>query len=240
MQNNVEIDSKRYTLGFALRHRHELKSLTAGKVLGKDSKGWRNIAEHCFVAGIMAETLANILNFSATDRKEVTSAALTHDAQNRLEKEATKSSEVILPNGRIVIKQEDKNEAILERTKQGLARVTGNDWRDFDLWGIKEKVLRYVDSSIGENAEGKAAIVDWRWRIEDLKKRKPQLHTQEGILLYGIPLYDKLAQLMEVIEKELYNQIIANNPRLAEKYTTPASLIELVKNSFFENINSLS
>ena len=190
-----------------------MQLLQKGKVLGAQSEGWRNIAEHCLLAGVMAYKLGQLVNLSQQDLEEVTNAALTHDWDKRLEKESAKRSVARNESGQEIVDYDPKIVALQEETKKGLARVTGADWNDIETWGTKEKILRYIDSALGSTPDGHAQFQPWRDRLADLARRHPVINKEQGERMYGMPLYDKLAQVTEQVEKDLFEEIKKNNLR---------------------------
>lgn len=74
-----------YFSQFALKHLSAMRILEKGGVLGEDNKEWRNVAEHCLVAAVGADILAEHLN---ADRDTVVLATFLHDWYKRREVEA--------------------------------------------------------------------------------------------------------------------------------------------------------
>lgn len=228
----------RYFGKFAIRHRREMHKLIEGHLLGKDSKGWRNVAEHNLLAGVVANKIGRLVCLSEADLNELTSVAATHDWDKRLEKEKVKIRQEEDQSGSIIVETDIDKELLLEDDKKGLVRVTGNDWRDFSTWGLEEKILRYVDSSIIPTTNGHVDFVNWRLRIDDLRSRHSVADTKAGMALYGIPLYDKLAEITSQIERGLYARVIEINPNFQEKYPNESSLSDLIKENIILDIET--
>ena len=224
-----------YFSKFAMTNRDAMRLLQQGKVLGSESEGWRNIAEHCLLAGVMAYKLGQLVNLSQQDLEEVTNAALTHDWDKRLEKEAAKRSAEKTEGGQIVVNYDPKIVAKQEENKKGLARVTGADWNDIETWGTKEKILRYIDSCLGTTKDGRAEFQPWRDRLADLAKRHPVINKEQGERMYGMPLYDKLAEVTARVEKDLFEEVKKNNLRDSNT-GSPADLSMLTELSLAADI----
>lgn len=70
----------KYCSEFAVSHLSSFRPhFQYGQTLGKSPEVWRNVSEHCLVAGIFADILAEDLELSSEDRKNVVKAALLHD-----------------------------------------------------------------------------------------------------------------------------------------------------------------
>lgn len=223
---------------FAIRHLREMRVLKEGGVLGRGNREWRNVSEHCLLAGVMANTLGELLQISPEDLDMVTRVALIHDWDKRVEKETAINGETSYQGDIVYVSYDVEAVSKHEAAKNGLVRVTGDDWADFDQWGFKEKVLRYVDSSIGPAAGKNAEILSWRDRIAELKRRNSAYDLEVGSRTYGMPLYDKLAEITEAIEQELYIRIINLYPNLADFYPTPDNLTDLIRDTIERKIAS--
>lgn len=236
------INKKRHFGNFAIRHREEMKKLVEGRLLGKGSEGWRNVAEHNLLAGVTADRIAVLAGLPSDEQTELVSVATTHDWDKRLDKEEAREQGTdaetkegitnIKSDVGVLMRQEDR--------KKGLIRVTGLDWMDFETWGLKEKILRYVDSSLSSDKEGRADFVDWRQRLSDLRDRNPELDAKAGAEMYGMPLFEKLAQITKQIETELYDVIIREHPELQEKYPLKEMLTSLIIDRVREDIEKIS
>jgi hypothetical protein len=232
MSKALKTHKIKYFSRFALKHKNEMRRLVEGRVLGigiEDSRGWRNVAEHNLLAGVIADRICELSGLPASDRMEVTSAANTHDWDKRIEKECLKIGSA--KQGRLTVLQVDVIGTVRkERAKCGLIRVTGQDWRDFRTWGLKEKILRYVDSSLDQTLDGHADFVDWNMRIANLGKRHPDINKESGSIYgEGALLFDRLAEITEEIERDLYEIIIDKNPQLTQQYPRAETLGRLIR-----------
>jgi hypothetical protein len=88
--NDNEFSRKKtdYFATFALQHKTAfIPHRELGGLLRHDSQSdvWRNVAEHCLLAGVMADILAEQLNLDQQARKQVVQAAILHDWHKRHE-----------------------------------------------------------------------------------------------------------------------------------------------------------
>lgn len=240
MQDDSFKDQKRaFFAKFVLSHRMEMHQLQKGGILGlgKESRGWRNVAEHCILAAVMASTLGRLVGLSQNELTQLVHVALIHDWDKRKSKEATLKSQAVSSSGLVQIESYSDRLIQSEATKHGWLRVTGNDWRDIDQWELPEKILRFVDSSIGQTDDGKTDIINWQSRIDNLAERYPQINQKVGDKLYGgKPLYKKLAEVTVRIEADLYALITSRHPKLKEKYSEQSMLKELVRDTIYVDI----
>jgi hypothetical protein len=198
------------------------------------AKGWKNVAEHNLLAGVMADKIGKLVGLEDDERTELVSVAATHDWDKRREKESRKTGE---KDG--FIKYDVKKEIEAETNKgEGLVRVTGSDWSDFDTWGMPEKILRYVDSSLGQTPDNHADIVPWEARLEELGRRHKEVNETQGNQMYGMLLYDKLAEITRRIEIDIYNAIIGKHPELQKEYTQPVDLSQLIRDQIEQDIKN--
>lgn len=241
-ENQLFIKKRQYFLGFILRHRLEIGQLREGKIFGlsQESRGWRNVAEHCVLAAVMTHTLGKLAGMSERELTQLTHVALIHDWDKRLSKEKSEKGRETDESGIVHIESDPEKLLKLEEDKHGWLRVTGNDWRDIDSWSLPEKILRYVDSSIGQTGDGKADIVDWRIRVVDLKKRYPEINAKVGADLYNMSLYDRLAEVTDNVEGDIFKTIIEHNPVLNAKYPDQRSLRQLIGDTITSEIETNS
>lgn len=83
MENGHSIDIKRktaYMQSFATSYVDSFRPhYKMGETLGKGPEVWRNVSEHCLVAGVFADILAEGLALPQADRTTVVKAAILHD-----------------------------------------------------------------------------------------------------------------------------------------------------------------
>ena len=141
-----------------------------GEILGKGSEAWRNVSQHCLVAGVFADILADELHLSADDKDKVVKAAIMHDWFKKHEsmtlraasKEGTLSLETLFE-----IKAKD-NQALQEMgVAQDIIKLTGANIPE-TLGGpqsLSEKIIWYVDAMLS-NTEP----VPIKQRFDDLER----------------------------------------------------------------------
>src|SRR3989338_7849566 len=105
---DAERQKTAYFADFALSHMDAMRMLKRGKVLGPESEGWRNIAEHCLLAGVTAYTLGRLARLEEADLQELTFAALTHDWDKRLQKEQVQLPGARTPDGLVMTGSDSK------------------------------------------------------------------------------------------------------------------------------------
>lgn len=251
-ESKTFLDKKAYYFSrFSLQHKKSLHKLHEGRILGlqktdgvwhHESKPWRNVSEHSLIAGVMAYQFGVLLQISQPQLDDIINHALTHDWSKRLEKEAAQTGKVTEDHEqkRITIDSPEKElqDEMKEKEGSGAIRVTGIDWRDFNSWGIEEKILRYIDSSIGETPNKQATIVPWSERIDVLAQTHPIINKEVGETLYGMPLYDKLKEITGIIERDLHGQILSLHPEFVTSYPAPGDLLQLISNQIKKEIEN--
>jgi len=124
---------------------------TTGSSGKKES--WRNVSEHCLVAGIFADIIAEEVGLSGDERKRVVQAAIMHDSNKKYEvlemKEAAKAGRLDLGE---VERIHDKQDEILRKIgiDEELIQLSGANV-PMDLEGPKslsEKIIWYVDAML--------------------------------------------------------------------------------------------
>jgi hypothetical protein len=214
---------------------------TYKKDLGKwreSSKGWSNVARHQLLSAVMTETISELLEMPKEKIQWLTNVSLTHDVDKRRQQENGSKETVINYE--------------LNRNEKPLV-ATSSNFTDFDNWDLPEIILRYVDSSVGEAANQTSAgqwfgardskhlpdvvIFPWRQRVEMFKQNKVE-EGEKGLSLYGMTTWEKLEKIMLSIEAHLFSAIIENNLDLAERYTDPSQLAELVEARIHEKISN--
>ncbi len=224
-----------YFQKFMLRHMDEARKYKKYGLLNEEgSEGWRNVARHQLLSAVMAETLSELLGRTSEETAKITIDSLLHDVEKRRQQEGKSKNEVW------------KDE--FSKNKRPFVATSSNFTGAAD-WGDEEKILRWLDSSVGEKSAGNffgvrepknlppVIIVPWRDRVAGFKINK----VEEGDLgreKYGMSTWEKLEQIMTTIESGLFQRIIARNPELAERYNSPSQLTELVEDRIHERILS--
>lgn len=234
---NFAIEKTKFFQNFTLTHLPEMrKYYENGLLVLPGANQYKNIARHQLLSGVMADTICELMDLDNPLRSNITHYALIHDVQKR----------------RVI---ERKNKLVmvsLEFKKNYKPLVaTSSNFRDFEQWTDAEYILRYVDSSVGEDSKHaqfgqwsekrdpgnlpKVLIVPWRERVESFRKyRKEQ--GELGKTIYGISTWDKLEQIMLIIENNLFVRIINKNTRLAKFYSNSSSLTELIEEQIHKRI----
>ena len=228
-----------YFQDFFLRHLTEAREFKRHGLLNeKGAKEWRNVARHQLLSAVMTQTVAELIKLPHDKVFWLTNVSLTHDVNKRREQEGHLKAEVI--------------EKELHKDERPLV-ATSSNFTGFSEWGIYEYILRYVDSSVGEDPNDPNAgqwlgprdpntlpdvlIVPWRQRVKMFRENKEE-EGKRGKELYEMSTWDKLEQIMTTIEQDLFGKIIKKNPDLAKTYTQSSRLTELVENRIHENIMS--
>jgi hypothetical protein len=221
-----------------------INTLTKGRLLGEDSRGWENLAEHNIVAGVIARKLGELVGLSAEKLKDVTFYAATHDWDKRIDIERAKVGEETEEGGIKNVIWDAKVIMESERSKEGPTRVTGDDVRDYGTWEMTEKIIRFTDSSLmDESGHTKVVSIDDRFDdlIKRMAKKSPGYNKIQGEAIYGKGklLYDEIKTRSEWAEGEIYAEIHQRHPELTEKYSGPGLLYKLVTEKIVEDIDSI-
>lgn len=225
---------------FMVRHLAQAREFKRYGLLNEEgAERWRNVAKHQLLSAVTTETMLELLGISGNHAKWLVNESLTHDVDKRRQQESQSKEEVI-------------EEELLDKTKRPLVATTSN-FTDSSNWGIDEYILRYVDSSVGDDPKHATAgrwyggrdssalprvmLLPWRQRVQMFKDNK-QEEGERGVPVYGMTTWEKLEQIMTIIEADLYTRIIQNNPDLAERYTDPSQLTQLIEDRIHEKILS--
>jgi hypothetical protein len=222
-----------YFQSFMLRHLPEAYMFKEnGLLVEEKSRKWRNVAKHQLLSAVMTETISELLEMPDKKTKLLTNLSLIHDVDKRRQQEKMSEDQIIADEA-------GKNRRPLVATSTNFTGFTG--------WGLSEFILRYVDSSIGENKVGywygprdpeslpEVLILPWRERIKMFKQNKIA-EGEKGMSLYGMTTWDKLEEIMATIENSLYKSIIEKNPGLSRRYSDPSQLTELIEEKIHEKI----
>ena len=207
-----------------------------GLLVEEGSRAWRNVARHQLLSAVMTETMSELLRMPEENAKRLTNLSFTHDVDKRRQQESMSKDQVITDESR-------KNARPLV--------ATSSNFTGFNDWGLDEYILRYVDSSVGEDPKHEAVghwyglrdenklpkvlILPWRQRLQMFKEFKKE-EGEKGIPLYGMTTWDKLEEIMATIENSLFTRIIERNPSLAGRYDDPSRLTELIEVKIYEKI----
>lgn len=239
IHHNPEFQAKKtaYFQNFIMRHLPQARVYKERGLLNEDgSEGWRNVAKHQLLSAVMTEAILELLEIPNDKSEWLTNLSLTHDVDKRRQQENLSKEEAI---GYEAIKNEYPLVA------------TSSNFRGFKDWDVYEYILRYVDSSVGEDPGQNSAghwygtrdpsnlpeivILPWRQRLQMFKQNKVE-EGENGVFLYGMTTWDKLEQIMTTIEDDLFQRIVESRPELAKRYTNPSQLTQLVEDRIHEKI----
>lgn len=222
-----------YFQNFILRDLPAVRVWKANGLINEGgSDGWRNVARHQLLSGAVTETIMELIGATEDDTKKLVHLSLVHDGDKRRRQEGR-------PEIDIIREEIGKNDFPIA--------ATGSNFAGFSNWELDARVMRYVDSSIGEeglaNTYGardpknlpKVILVPWRQRLQGFKDNK----VEEGELgreIYGMTTWEKLEEIMGIIEKDLYDHIIERQPELAASHPQPSDLTNLIEARLHEKI----
>jgi hypothetical protein len=225
-----------YFSDFILRHKkafypHRYQGqLLRKKALEFDENGqeiniWRNVAEHCLIAGVMADILAERLGLSDTEREQVVHAAILHDWHKKYEAGA--------------IDQARNNGTFDLTAMESFWKKDKDKLRAFTLWGEtffdertialsgantpdtaegpqtdQEKIIWYVDAMISNDKIEKIAdrfFNDKRGfngKIElEARKQRAADYSNMFIERFGFPLSDVQLDIAVRLNDEFANRL---------------------------------
>ena len=236
---NLDFQKKKraYFQNFMLWHLPQARMYKEnGLLVEEGSRAWRNVAKHQLLSAVMTETMSELLGMSQEKIGQITNLSLTHDVDKRRQHEKLSKDQVIADESR-------KNARPLV--------ATSSNFTGFNSWGFDEYILRYVDSSIGENSKNSQAgtwygardennlpevlILPWRQRLQMFKESKKE-EGEKGTPLYGMTTWDKLEEIMTTIENSLFKSIIEKNPGLSGRFNDSSQLTELIEERIHEKI----
>lgn len=234
--SNFQTKKTAYFQSFMIRHLAQARLYRAHGLLGEGSREWRNVARHQLLSAVMIETISELIVLPADKAERLVNLSLIHDVDKREQLERLSKEQVI------------KSE--FDKKGRPLVAVSSN-FTGFSEWGLAEFILRYVDSSVGENPNQKdtgdwyhkrdidqlpeVMILPWRQRIQMFKENKVE-EGERGVPLYGMTTWERLEQMMEIIEDNLFNKITKRNPDLVIRYNSSAQLTELIEGRIHEKI----
>lgn len=210
---------KRQTLfvqDFAFNHMPQIRSLKKHGLFSKtEEHDWRGVIRHSLTGALVVETLCDLLHVEDAHKNYLVNTYILHDQDKREQFDSMSMSQII----------RDENK------KTGILRVTGNNFTDFDAWGIDEYILRFADSSVTTE------LIPWRERISSFKADKIEENEMGRQLYDGMGTWDKLEEIMVKIEKNLYEAAIDRSPTLKDKYPTSKYLQDLIQDIIITRIN---
>ena len=134
---NLETKKTRYCSRFALLHKSSFyPHYKFGETLGK-KQSWRNVGQHCLVAGIFAEILADALRVPSSDKNIIVEAAIIHDWY--------KKHEAIAQDG---LRKQNK------LTLQDLDDIKEMDKKALEDFGMHSEVIYLSGANVPESEAG--------------------------------------------------------------------------------------
>lgn len=108
-----------------------------GETLGKGPEVWRNVSEHCLVAGVFADILADELHLATDQKSNVVKAALAHDWFKKHESMAQRAAS---ENGTLSI--------------QTLSEIKERDSQALQEMGVPRDIISLTGANVPETPEG--------------------------------------------------------------------------------------
>lgn len=127
-----------YFAGFARSHLSAFRPhYRQGETLGKGSEVWRNVAEHCLVAGVFADILADELHLPAGQRDTVVTAAIMHDWFKKHESIGQRAA------------NEDGTLSL-----QTLSEIKARDSQALQKMGVSQEIITLIGANVPDTPEG--------------------------------------------------------------------------------------
>ncbi|OGC80265.1 hypothetical protein A2943_00105 [Candidatus Adlerbacteria bacterium RIFCSPLOWO2_01_FULL_51_16] len=139
-------EKTRYFSKFALAHLREMRILKAGKILGPESEGWRNVAQHCLAEAVGADILAEHLG---ADRSKVVRGTLLHDWYKRGEIAARREHGGM--KGYLLSSAEDEQLLVRFGVTEDIIRIAHANIPETEDLGrlaqrpLEEKIMHFMD-----------------------------------------------------------------------------------------------
>lgn len=200
---------------FTLRHFPQMKELKShGLFDSAPDNDWRGIVRHSLIGAAVVETLCILLKTEEHHTNYLVKTYLLHDKEKREQLDTMQMPQII----------EDENK------KKGVLRATGNNFTDFESWGTDEYIFRFADSSASTK------LTRWRERIADFKTQKKEENEKGKSWYQGTGTWDKLEEIMGIIENDLYQKIVSKNTSLTDEYPDKTNLSELIEDKLIQRI----
>jgi hypothetical protein len=181
------------------------------------------VIEHQVISGLVASALGRLCQLSEDDINTLEFYALIHDADKRYEVENKGKKQIEHVGNLVYVDSNTKEYEEEEKHKRGLLAVTGSSADGYKEWNTLQMILRLTDSYVGPSgSERKDNIVDFQYRIADLRRRHPQLIEWWNELEYEVQPF---------IENKVYGIIAANerNKELIKKHNKSVELALIVR-----------
>jgi hypothetical protein len=194
-------DEKRKTKffnDFALGHMPEMRLLFRGGKLDKLT-GWRNVAEHCLVEAVAADTLAESLALMPEERNKLVTVAACHDWAKKLDKRA----------GDFAPEEAAKANEFLAQAKPEaeLMAATNFGFLDQAVVDKRSTFLQRLQFYIDEITSG-SLIVDADARVDEAELRDtPEIKKQLAASRLGSNYRLQERRFCHEIEKEIFQRL---------------------------------
>jgi hypothetical protein len=230
-EQTINEQKRKFFYQFARQYPDVIKLYREQGLLPKN-EGWSNVAHHCLVEGVAADTLAEKIALSEEDKQVLTECALLHDFYKR------KSIELIRANPDNAVKADilsgEQSTAILiekgvnEKVIVALKNALGPDSlksENVEKMTTVEKIMHYLDDiTLGDD------LVPLKERMAALKIRYPIIN-EEGNGIFGKPYYDQQYEIGAGIEAELAERLVLERPEDLPKY---------LRDKIFERISKVT
>lgn len=207
-QIKERLDNKRqYFFEKALKNRPAMKLMQEA---GLAEKSWRNVLEHSFVVGVVAEKISELLKLNKSDSDRITNTAFVHDWDKYYEKYhnelSSQQNDLILK----LLTDLNPDKKLLQTTNETFVeRALPN----YSTTPFLEKLMCYIDDIVAESE-----IVGLNDRLNETKKRRTDLKDE---------FWENELALGNKIEQEIFDKL----PKDTQKKTgTPSGIPAFIKN----------
>lgn len=116
-----------------------------GETLGskKNPETWRNVSEHCLVAGVFADILADELHLPVDQKELVIKAVIVHDWYKKHE---------------VIAQQTARKEGTLSLV--ALFKIKAEDSQILQTMGVPQDIITLAGANIPETAEGPETLIE--------------------------------------------------------------------------------
>lgn len=175
-------------------------------------EGWRNVVEHMLVEAEAADVLAEALGVPESERKNLYTAALSHDVYKKKEKEIVQQKGASGFDEAANLQSEWLRELgypedIIELTKS-IGHTSLVRFQNLDQVPLSLKIIHYVDD-ITQNND--LVSLDQRMDALEANPRYTELN-ERGIAIFGKPYLTVQRKISKRIEKEFAEQIGLKDP----------------------------
>lgn len=214
-----------------------------GETLGKKPEVWRNVSEHCLVAGAFADILADELHLSADQKTIVVKAAILHDwfkkhesiAQRAASREGTLSLQILSE-----IKERDSLALQKMGIPQNIIALTGANVPKTPEGpqALPEKIMWYVDAMLS-NTEP----VPTRQRFDDLERgwdgtKEDSVRAERNNAFSNLYRVQYGGKSLYEVQRELGDRISAEFAQLMGYWGEASQLPFFLKEKLVERISS--